>query len=863
MPTLTPRTPRRFPRTAFAVATFVGGCIALAAPSRGADAVILSDGFVVQGRWFKESESITDLGRPVNITKANGFDIIEDGPKYVIFSTHTHRGGKIEQATTRPEYMSYKRPPSDVPRFKLPPIENLETPTTYNDKWIRSMKATTPKGYEFIRQQVVHLHPNETFIASISHNWKIGYHTSETDPKLVRDLLYSHPDLKDTNGVADPQKRMNIAAFFRDVGTTEHSYNSLIWFEEARKELEKLKKEAPGVWPKEALDRFEKLKLEIDRAETQWGIEELEAAVASGRYDFAKKFLAGFPAKGADNNDVIRLSKPKADIETVQPRYEATARYLQELLNSEAGASVPIAYAAAGGGAAAHYAPRRELNPMMAALTEGAAAVLAELHPDSTQRLELFSSAAQDAEKRRKEGKEPNKRPSELLALAITGWLLGKNGGVPDATVAMKCWATRKMALDNLREPIGNNRKAALNEYLKSSNALPQDELSQIVTLLPPPTPESLTSPQGKLVPNAEIGGVERVYRRNTGPLSGTAAGYDYFLRLPAEYHHGRAYPVIFALNSPHIAAEVMVAQLAECADRFGYVIAAPVWCGEFKQKVYDYSGQDHIWVTAVQRDLLRRFQIDPDKVFLFGFGEGGNFALDIGLARPDLFAGVIAMGPNPPMNIYTEYWKNNQKLPTYIILGEMAGTFGNMRRIYEKWMPKGFPALLTVYKGRGLEWFRPEVARTFDWMSRKTRVRGTASLRLNNPGFEPWQVLRESDTRFYWVGVGDGGLRQGNLVADWQKGNPITPAQFRADLGRGGVITIDQARGIKKFVIWLERDLIDWSKELRITINGSQPLNFRPKKLEPDLSVMFDELYKTGDRKMLFLGKLEIEGPG
>lgn len=77
--------------------------------------------------------------------------------------------------------------------------------------------------------------------------------------------------------------------------------------------------------------------------------------------------------------------------------------------------------------------------------------------------------------------------------------------------------------------------------------------------------------------------------------------------------------------------------------------------------------------------------------------------------------------------------------------------------------------------------------------MGRKSRVRGAASLRLNQPGFEPWQVLRESDDRFYWVGVGEDGLRNGNLVNGWQN-KAVTPAQFRADIGKNGVINIDRA---------------------------------------------------------------------
>ena len=76
-------------------------------------------------------------------------------------------------------------------------------------------------------------------------------------------------------------------------------------------------------------------------------------------------------------------------------------------------------------------------------------------------------------------------------------------------------------------------------------------------------------------------------------------------------------------------------------------------------------------------------------------------------------------------------------------------------------------------------------------------------------------------------------------------------------------VVAIDQAIGVKKFVVWLERDLIDWSKPVNVTVNGIKPRGYTPRVLEPDLHLMFEELYRTGDRKMLYLGKIEIEGPG
>ncbi len=55
-----------------------------------------------------------------------------------------------------------------------------------------------------------------------------------------------------------------------------------------------------------------------------------------------------------------------------------------------------------------------------------------------------------------------------------------------------------------------------------------------------------------------------------------------------------------------------------------------------------------HAAVVNVLKDLRRRFNVDSDRMFLLGAGEGGAMALDVGLSHPDLFAGVIPVSAVP-----------------------------------------------------------------------------------------------------------------------------------------------------------------------------------------------------------------------
>jgi pimeloyl-ACP methyl ester carboxylesterase len=164
-----------------------------------------------------------------------------------------------------------------------------------------------------------------------------------------------------------------------------------------------------------------------------------------------------------------------------------------------------------------------------------------------------------------------------------------------------------------------------------------------------------------------------------------------------------------------------MLLALAREAEKNGYILVAPIWTNQF-DKGWQFKGEEHDYVTGVLRDVIRHYTVDNDRVFLFGAADGANMAFDVGLSHPDLFAGVMMMSPTNPRYLGTgmQYWKNAQKLPFYIVTGQLAGKpNGDLRSTFNEWMPKGFPALHAIYKGRGTEWFPGETPVMFDWMNR------------------------------------------------------------------------------------------------------------------------------------------------
>jgi len=831
---------------------FVGLAVAFSAGA--AETVILKDGFVIQGNVRKEVTSINDpaTGKTFPITKDTGLDLIDEGPKVWIFSAHAKQLGEVgKDVKLRPEYRAYTI--KSGPRKRNDPLPPVMTArdreaAEFNDNWRRTITVNVPLGFDKIEQQITYLDPYYCYLWSPTHMWRLTYRTSEMDPQMIRHLLSKHPDLIQQPGKPEAEKQIAIARFMLEAG----------WLKYARDDLELIKKTFSGGLPKDVQESLDKLAKELDVATAGLVVKEADFALNSGRYRYGAELLAAFPDKVAEPRQTQDATKLMAELKSSRERYETGRRLLRTLLDSVTGKGRANPFLATGGGTAMFAFPAKELVAPTSTLVDAAEDVYAELHPDSAQRIEFFVNLASQVERELMQGRDPSKRPNELLATAISGWVKGKNGATPDPEIALRLWNARETVLNFQRADTMNGQAAVLAAY-KKSNPIKIDELAQVISLLPPSMPEDLIFRTGTPV-LAKDGSPTGIYKRKTGPTNLDAAGISYYVKLPPEYHHGRAYPVLIALTDARIDPRQMLASIGAEADRHGYIVLAPEWGGGQFGNVqsWEWQGADHEHVTAVLRDAILHFCVDNDRVFLMGAADGGNMAMDIGASHPDLFAGVLAMSPNPRwQNMFDYYWHNAQKLPFYVTTGEMSGaSIVNLRRIYEKWTRYGFPGIMSVYKGRGTEWFSAETPIMFDWMSRKKRVNGTAVLQLNTEARFRWATMRSTDNRFYWLGVDK--ISDRNLISN-SRGGAHIPAEIEGDIGGNNVINI-HSRGVTRLSLYLSQEMIDWTKPVGVNINGSAARGWRSHVLEPDIDVLLKDYRERGDRRMLFLQRLEFD---
>ncbi len=121
--------------------------------------------------------------------------------------------------------------------------------------------------------------------------------------------------------------------------------------------------------------------------------------------------------------------------------------------------------------------------------------------------------------------------------------------------------------------------------------------------------------------------------------------GIEY--RLPADYDPARRHPMLIAFpsrgQSPRWTLDNASRLLGEALRAFVLICPARAIGSTFCQPV-DAAGD----LLRLMHDVRRRFHVDTDRVFVYGYAAGGNAAWFAAIAHPDLFAGAIILSAYP-----------------------------------------------------------------------------------------------------------------------------------------------------------------------------------------------------------------------
>jgi pimeloyl-ACP methyl ester carboxylesterase len=781
-----------------------------------ADLFIFKDGFVVEGRVKRQMTVEFDQVARDAYYMPHGFFFLDDGPRRIFFCP-SQIGHILEKDPPTEEKISRKDPlPGQVRPMKFPGLWGVShTPPEWNDTWSRRFVFLT-RNYSGqlvdvnVPQHINNLTPYWAEVQSRGRFfWGCAYLTRELGPETVQSLLASHPDFQDNKNLPAEKRasmRLRKADFFAHAG----------FLDLAEKELERLLADLP-----EQKERVENARKALTKLRAIERIEEIKRRHLAGQHRRVRKLLEDFPTQGIPEQQLAQVEELQHQYKEMEHRLQETSRLLEKARQGVQGADNAV-------------------------LRTAAAVIGAELHFEGLSRLDAFWGQARQAERLQKAGKNPEISAEQLVSLAVSGWLLGSASAEMSVETARRLWQGRDMLLRYLDTNDADKRRQLLQQHQAGTRteAASLDELVQIIRTLPPVRAE-------KNLP-------ENVAQYQT-------EGVAYAVKLPPEYRHSRPYPVLIVLHEAGEKPSDMIQRWAEAAAENGYILLAPEWQVSPNGK-YTYSEAEHLTVLNALRDLRRRFNTDEDRVFLFGLGEGGAMAFDVGLGHPDLFAGVLPMGAAPQFHAEL-CWRNAQYLPFYVVYGSQGPDHDKLKDLFNNWVIlRAYPQLWIDYKGRGIEWYGGEVPNMFDWM--RTKRRGLPDWRKlgsNGRGGQfgnEFCTLRPCDNHFYWLSSDD--IRNTKDLDNWKARLRWQPSALDARIDAENNRIYVNTSGVGQVTIWLGRtskgeDAIDFDRPVTVQHGLTLARPWVNRKVTPSLEVLLEDLYQRGDRQQLFLAKIAL----
>lgn len=568
-------------------------------------------------------------------------------------------------------------------------------------------------------------------------------------------------------------------------------------FEDARAELDEVLADFPQ------LDEIAGERRTISRLAAARLLEEIRRRGDAGQDRLAIKLLDDFPVDdaGGEMLEAVREARDR-----YRGRRERAARLVGEV-------KARVADLAAG--------PTRD------GASEVAAEIERELSFGSLDRLTTFDRV----------GTDPSVTADRGVALAISGWLAGATTATDNIKLAVSTARVRDLVRRYLSGD-ADDRAAAAAAIRDEEAGDPVTVAAVAAHMRPPLEPSAAIAP-----------GLHELEVPGPGESRTTC-----LVQLPPEYDPLRRYPAVISLHSAWSTPLNQVEWWAGLpgpdgsrlgqATRHGFIVIAPAWAAA-DQRAYGFTPREHAAVLGGLREALRRFSIDTDRVFLSGHSLGADAAWDVGLAHPDLWAGLVLVSPTADRYV-THYWPNARSLPTYVVGGELdrACVQRNATEL-DRYFFKGFDATYVEYRGRGHEHFADDLLRIFDWLGRKRR---TAFPReIDAVSMRPWDRL------FWWLEFERAPPRTVVLPEEWPPAAGVRPLTLEAVAKPGN--SISARCGADRVRVWLSPEFVDFSLPLTVTIDGRSAFDDRPL---PDLDVLLEDLRMRADRQHPFWAFVE-----
>lgn len=124
------------------------------------------------------------------------------------------------------------------------------------------------------------------------------------------------------------------------------------------------------------------------------------------------------------------------------------------------------------------------------------------------------------------------------------------------------------------------------------------------------------------------------------------AASSTAVLHVPPAVQQNVAAPLLVYLHGAFREANEAVSAFQHDADANAVIVLAPFASVASWDAINDRFGPDIAVIDAALRFVFERWTVDPARITLAGFSDGGTYSLGVGRANGDLFTRVVAWSP-------------------------------------------------------------------------------------------------------------------------------------------------------------------------------------------------------------------------
>ena len=288
---------------------------------------------------------------------------------------------------------------------------------------------------------------------------------------------------------------------------------------------------------------------------------------------------------------------------------------------------------------------------------------------------------------------------------------------------------------------------------------------------------------------------------------------------------------------------------------------------------VYPRAWNEAMWwqdsqvenILAVLDKLKREYNVDESRVYITGFSDGGTGAFYFGMREPTPFSVIAPLHGNLAVLANRSTGVEGQMYLANLANRPMFATNGERDPLYPA---RAMAPLVDMVRQAGVElrYLRlPEAGHEMSWWpaERDGFEKFVAEHpRVAHPAKLTWETERtDRFNRVDWLVIKDlGNTSSDQALLDLNEDSHLFPrgrSSGRVDITRNGNTFEARTRGVKRFVLLLSPDAIDFSQPVIVNVNGRPGFKGSVAK---DPAVLLKWAARDNDRDVLYAAELEVE---